>query len=276
MRSRELKPGSITFFVPCLNEEGNIGTTLDRIVSAMKGQEGDYEVLVVDDASVDGTVQEVIDRQKIYPNVSINLVRNRFKRGLGRNYFLGAHAARGQYYMLICGDAAETVTSIQRILAHKGEADAVVPYFGLNESRTRARKMLSRTFSFLVSTLSGHNLRYYNGVVLHRTENVRMWFSETTGFGYQAELLCRLLDDGISVVEVEIENSDRNRGFSKAFALGNILSVANTLFHILLHRLQRITLGIFTPRSPKTQPTENHTLPSIGIKRSDSGQSRQR
>ena len=254
------KPGSITFFVPCLNEEGNIGTTLDRIVQVMKDKEDSYEVLVVDDASVDGTVQEVIDRQQKYSNVSIVLVRNPFKRGLGRNYFLAAHRAKGEHYMLVCGDAAEPIHSIDQIITRKGQADAIVPYFGLNESRTLPRKLVSRAFTFLVGLLSGHSLKYYNGPVLHRTDNVRMWFSETTGFGYQAELMCRLLDEGISVVEVEIENSDRNRGFSKAFELGNLLSVANTLFHILLRRLERVTLSIFTPRRSSEGLNET-TLP---------------
>jgi len=108
--------------------------------------------------------------------------------------------------------------------------------------------MLSWLFTLLVNLLSGHRLKYYNGPVLHKTENVRMWFSETAGFGYQAELLCRLLDEGITVVEVQIANSDRERGFSKAFRFTNLLSVANTLFHILLRRFEKLAFAVLTKR----------------------------
>ena len=69
-----------------------------------------------------------------------------------------------------------------------------------------------------------------------------MWFSETAGFGYQAELLCRLLDEGISVIEVEVRNSDRDHGVTKAFRLSNFLAVGNSLLHILLRRLQQRTI----------------------------------
>lgn len=230
---------SITFFVPCLNEEGNVGRTIDTIIGVMDGSDRPYEILVVDDASVDGSAAEVLERRRRDPGVRIEVIHNRFCRGLGRNYFIAAQRARGDYFMLVNGDAAEPAESIRAIVSHLGEADAVVPYFGAHETRTRPRRLLSRAFTLLVNLLSGHRLRYYNGPVLHRTENVRTWFAETAGFGYQAELLCRLLDEGISVVEVQIANSDRNRGFSKAFTPGNLLSVANTVFHIVLRRLER-------------------------------------
>lgn len=249
-------PGSVSFFVPCLNEQGNIGRAIDRVVGVMRDVRRPYEILVVDDASTDGSVAEVAAHAARSPEVPIAVIRNRFCRGLGRNYFLAAHRARGEYFMLVNGDAAEPAESINAILDHAGEADAVVPYFGLQESRTLPRRMLSAAFTCLVNLLSGHRLRYYNGPVLHKTENVRLWFAETAGFGYQAELLCRLLDEGISVVEVQISNSDRESGFSKAFTLRNLLSVANTLFHILLRRFEQVAFRALKPVStPETPPS---------------------
>jgi len=255
-----LNRASITFFVPCLNEEGNVGRTLDTIVEVMRTRSNPYEILIVDDASADGSVTEIRERQRRYPDVRLSLFQNRFVRGLGRNYFIAAHRACGEYFMLVNGDAAEPAESIRTILDHLGEADAVVPYFGLRESRTLPRRLLSGVFTTLISLLSGHRLRYYNGPVLHRTENVRLWLSETAGFGYQAELLCRLLDERISVVEVQIANSDRNRGFSKAFTLGNLLSVMNTCFHIFLRRLERRTLTLL-PHETSILPRAARTFP---------------
>tara|TARA_B100000315_G_scaffold256461_1_gene302430 strand:- start:164 stop:892 length:729 start_codon:yes stop_codon:yes gene_type:complete len=231
---------SVSFFVPCLNEEGNVGRSIDTIVEVMSQVRNPYEILIVDDASSDGTVDEVLHSCKRYPGTRIEIIRNRFCRGLGRNYFIAAHRATNEYFMLVNGDAAEPMESIRAILEHAGEADAIVPYFGINETRTLPRKILSATFTYCVNLLSGHRLKYYNGPVLHKTENVWMWFSETAGFGYQAELLCRLLDEGISVREVKISNSDRESGFSKAFTIRNLLSVVNTLFHIFLRRLEGV------------------------------------
>lgn len=253
--------GSVSFFVPCLNEEGNIGRSIDTIVAVMERLRRPYEILVVDDASLDGTIAEVTNCCRRYPFVRIKLIRNAFCRGLGRNYFIAAQRARGEYFMMVNGDAAEPPESIRAILECLGRADAIVPYFGLRESRTLARRSLSRTFTFFVNVLSGHRLRYYNGPVLHRTENVRMWFAETVGFGYQAELLCRLLDEGITVHEVQIANSDRETGASKAFKMGNLLSVANTLFHIALRRLERQAFRLGTKSRPALPPTPPSIVP---------------
>lgn len=242
----EMGTRSVTFFVPCLNEEGNVSRTIDTIVEAARGLERHFEILVVDDASSDGSVKEILHCCGRYPQTRIELIRNRFLRGLGRNYFIAAQRARGEYFMLVNGDAAEPAESIRTLLSHMGEADAVVPYFGLDETRTLPRRFLSWAFTSLVNILGGHRLKYYNGPVLHKTENVRMWFSETAGFGYQAELLCRLLDEGISVVEVQIANSEREKGASKAFTITNLLSVANTLFHVFLRRLERVAFKLTT------------------------------
>lgn len=242
---------NISFFVPCLNEEENVARAIDNIVGVMRDRPGSYEIVVVDDASTDRSVEQVQEHRRRYPGTRIELIQNRFCRGLGRNYFIAAHRARGEYFMLVNGDAAEPPQTLRAILSHMGEADAVVPYFGLNDTRTPARRLLSVSFTFLVNLLSGHRLKYYNGPVLHRTENVRTWFAETAGFGYQAELLCRLLDEGITVVEVQVTNSDRERGASKALTLSNLLSVANTLFHIFLRRLERAAFKLLGPPDAK-------------------------
>ena len=238
--------GGVTFFVPCLNEEGNVGRCIDRIAQTMKEMGGAFEIIVVDDASTDGTIAEVEGSRRRHPDVRIELIRNPFTRGLGRNYFVAAQKARHEYYMMLSGDASEPPETLRAILSLKGQADAIVPYYGWKESRTFLRRVLSGSFTFCVNLLSGHRLRYYNGTVLHKTENVQLWYAETSGFGYQAELLCRLLDEGISVKEIQVTNSERQRGGSKALRPKNVLSVSNSLFHIGLRRLVRVVF----PKEP--------------------------
>lgn len=244
----DLTPGMISFFVPCLNEEGNVGRAIDTIVAVMNHEKAPFQIIIVDDASTDGTVMKVLERQRQHPEVNFKLVRNKFCRGLGRNYFIAAQRADGEYYMLVNGDAAEPFETIRAIVSERGRADAIVPYFGHKESRTLARRMLSRTFTTIVNFISGNRIQYYNGPVLHRTANVRAWFAETAGFGYQAELLCRLInEEKISVLEIQVANSDREQGASKALRLSNVMSVTNSLIHILLRRMERKSIDWSRP-----------------------------
>ncbi len=240
MTTGSLGERSVTFFVPCLNEAGNVGRALDAIVEVMAAQGRPYEILVVDDASTDGSAAEVLERAQRDPTARIRLIRNAQRRGLGANYLATARQAQGTYYMMVCGDAVEPPESIAALVSRAGQADAIVPYFGVREARGLGRKALSRLFTLVVNAVSGHRLRYYNGPVLHRASFVRHRASGTTGFGYQAELLCGLLDEGGTVMEVEIANVRRSQGASKAFTWRNLLSVFGTLARLSSRRAARL------------------------------------
>ena len=227
----------VTFFVPCLNEEGNVCRTIDTIAEVMAGRRESYEILVVDDASGDGSVAEVLDRRRRHPDLRLELVRNAAHQGLGVNYDKAAQLANGVYFMMVCGDAAEPPETLRRILDRLGRADMVVPYFGSWDARGPLRRAVSQVFIHLINLFSGTRLRYYNGPVLHRTVNIRRWGGTTYGFGYQAELLCRLLNEGMSVIEVQIANNARCCGGSKAFTRKNLISVMGTCWRILWARL---------------------------------------
>jgi len=255
--------GSVTFFVPCLNEEGNVGRAIDDIIGVMRERNRTFEVLVVDDASTDKSVAEIEERCRRYPKARIRLIRNPICRGLGANYFLGAEEAEGDYYMMICGDAAELPESIRMILAEVGKAEIIVPYLGMKDTRAKSRRVLSWTFTTLVNLLSGHRLRYYNGPVLHRTQNIRRYPARTSGFGYQAELLCWLLDQGTSYQQIQISNSERESGFSKAFTQRNFVSVGRTLLEIVRRRALRLIGRSALPETtPETSLASSPTPPA--------------
>jgi glycosyltransferase involved in cell wall biosynthesis len=241
----------LTFFVPCYNEAGNIRATVDTILTAMHGSTVSYEILMCDDSSEDNT-KEIIDSIIIDNKSSrLRLVANDINRGLGFNYFRCAFLAHGKHYMLINGDNVEPSEAIKRIVHLLGKRDMIIPYFGKEDKRSLFRRSVSRFFSFLINVLGGHRVYYYNGPVLHQTDNVRFFRSETHGYGYQAELICRLLHENISYEQVAVPNADREWGFSKAFSIGNILSVCNSLFHIFVRRLEYASVKLLTKRNRK-------------------------
>ena len=236
MDAEELIKDGITFFVPCLNEEGNVGGVIDTLARLTGEMKLIHEVIVVDDASTDGTVAEIEAHRQRYPQNPIRIIRNAACRGLGRNYLLAAQQAQMEYFMLVTGDASEPEEALRTILLLKGQADAIVPYYIFDKSKPLPRRLLSRLFTGVVNVLSGNRLHYYNGVVLHRTQTVRRLSGKSGGFGYQAELLCRLLREGSSIKEIQVGIRDRKHGTSKALSLGNGMSVAGSLIRIAVQR----------------------------------------
>jgi len=230
----------ITFFVPCFNEEENVLKTLVAIIGAVSKTDLKYEIIVVDDGSIDNTAEIVEQFQRDHSTTSIMLKKNKRNLGLGRNYIDAAFIGRSLYYMLVNGDNAEPEEAISAILSKIGKADMVIPYFASGDNRGLCRRTLSRLFTALVNRTSGYSIKYYNGPVLHKRHNVMRWHPDTHGFAYQAETITRLLDEGATFVEVEISNNVRQSGVSKAFRLQNVLSIGHSLLQILLRRLRRL------------------------------------
>lgn len=237
----------ITFFIPTYNEEKNIAATIDTIIQSVTGSGKTFEILIFDDASTDETLSVIAGCVQRYTDVHISAYKNKENKGLGYNYFRGSFFAKGEHYMLVNGDNVEPAESIRSIIDLAGSYDMVIPYFGGNDRRTKKRQMLSTIFTKIINILSGNRINYYNGPVLHVRDNVRFWRSESVGYGYQAEMICRLLCEGMTYIHVEVENTDRQWGTSKAFSLANIFSVANSAFHIFWRRLEYAVFKLLKP-----------------------------
>jgi len=234
----------ITFFVPCCNEEKNIVKTLENIINTVRNIK--YEILVCDDGSKDNTkeiVKNYIKREK----KNIILYENDKNLGIGFSYFKYSLEAKGEYYMLINGDNVEPSITIKKIIDKRGKADIIIPYFGIQDRRTLIRKFISHLFTFVVNLISFNSIKYYNGPALHKTKNVRLYRSKTYGYGYQAELITTLLMLDKSYLQVQVMNSDRQWGTSKAFGLSNILSILNTILSIFINNIAYL-INILTAR----------------------------
>ena len=236
----------VTLYVPCFNEERSVVSTLDTIRGAMQELALRYEVLVYDDGSSDRTADVV--RQYLDENPgeqNITLIQRERNYGIGVNYFDAADKAQGRYFMCVSGDDSEPKECLKRVLNLMDKADVIVPHcdtrlFDLRfngDCRGIHRRFISILFAWIVRTVSGHNLRYFNGCVLHRTANVRKFRAPVYGLGYQAELLCRVLNQPhVTYLEVKIYNNDRRYGMPTAFKPKNIVSVLGSLSRIFRER----------------------------------------
>ncbi len=94
----------ITIFVPCYNEEGNIIGTFNTFIPALVETKLSWEIIVIDDASIDKSRELICRYIKDHPNYHITLMTRKENVGLAQNYIEGAFIAKGRYYKLVCGD----------------------------------------------------------------------------------------------------------------------------------------------------------------------------
>lgn len=232
----------LTVVIPCLNEEPHIVPTLNEVVAAMEQLQYTYEILVIDDGSSDRTAERVEEYSHAHPDLPIRLHRNPRNRGLSRSYVDGAFLGRGKYYRMVCGDHTEPAETLVAIFRQLGSADMVIPYHSAVEGKPALRRFFSHLYTNLVNTLSGYRLHYYNGCALHLRYNVMRWGPYSFGFGFQAELITRLLDEAATFVEIPVLASHEEKsGRNSALNLKNFLSVGHTLLEVLLRRVRRRT-----------------------------------
>ena len=193
---------TLSIYVPCFNEENNIVNTLNNIKEGI--QQISYEVLVVDDASKDKTI-DMVEKFKIEnPNMNIKIFRNEKNQGVGFNFYETAHKALGTYYMMIAGDNFELAGEIKKIVNNIGKADVILTY--LIDTRRIFRKTLSRVYTFVINLITLNNIKYYNGPNIHLLENVKLYSGKRSGFGYSAELITAQIRERKTYVEVEISH----------------------------------------------------------------------
>ena len=234
----------ITLFVACYNEVNNIAGTLDVVRAACAEAVITYEVIIIDDASTDGSVDVIRCYMAEHPDAPIYLHVNEKNMGLGENFAEAAFLGNGKYYRLVCGDNVEPVETLVKVFREIGRADIIMSYRPEDvEGKALSRRLLSGLYTKIVNLLSGYDLHYYNGLPIMNRRSVMRWQPNSHGFGFQADLVTRLLDRGATYLEVPVTGRERQTGKAKAINFHNFCSVAHSLLNILIRRLSRIFYG---------------------------------
>lgn len=226
----------ISFYIPCHNEEEHVVSAISQCIEACNQLSIDCEILVVDDGSTDSTSEQVIKFGQETDVKNLFFFRNDRARGVATNFVDIAFKARGKYYRLVCGDNIEPLESHIGLLKELDQSEIIIPYYTQIKGRTAGRHVLSRIYVLLVQMVSGIKLRYFNGHPIFLRSHVIRYHVETTGLGYQAEFLTRLIYEGFSWKEVPLIAFDRS--ISTSLTLKNFILVAHSLFSIAIRRIK--------------------------------------
>ncbi len=147
-------PPELSVVAPMYNEETNIEPFVQAVAAVLDAEGLDYEILLVDDGSRDGTwsaISRVAERQ---PRVrGVHLSRNFGHQGA---LFAGLHRARGRAVVSMDGDLQHPPSSIPILLAAWREGCRVVNTRRIDSRDTGLfKRATSRGFYWLFSRLSG-------------------------------------------------------------------------------------------------------------------------
>jgi dolichol-phosphate mannosyltransferase len=105
----------VSFVIPTLNEHGNITRLIERINKIIKKINLDYEIIVIDDNSTDGTIEAVKNLQKIQEN--LNLFVREKQQGIGSAHIEGYNQAQGDLIISMDADLSHPPEKIPEFIA---------------------------------------------------------------------------------------------------------------------------------------------------------------
>lgn len=227
---------SITVIIPAYNEEANLAKAVKNYGEAVGSMFDDYELLIFNDCSSDrtGEIADGFARK----SRRVRVVHNKRNMGLGYNFRKGAELSGKEYCTLFPGEGEVLGSSIRDILSHAGEADLIIAYVGNPGVRQLYRNVVSWGLTTLLNVLFGYNLKYYNGLVLYRTEMLKNIRMSTNSFAYQAEVLIRLFKKGCSYKEIPfyIEKTEGTTSFRIKNIVGVFFTIVRLFFEIRILR----------------------------------------
>jgi len=236
-RAAQIDEYDITIFVPCRNEERNVGRALNEIVTTLAQYPYTYDIIVIDDASTDGSVKVVEEFIAAHPQVNIILKRNTRPMAVAYNFNDAAILGGGKYFRMIGGHYQDRRKAMENGFDQLGKADMIITYIH-PDYRIPHRQFLSRTYTRLVNFISGYNIAHYHGTPIHRRIDILRWHSYRSA-GFYADMTTRLLDEGVSYIEVPTEAIERETGKSRALRLKNVISILVGFADMLLRRFSK-------------------------------------
>ena len=204
--------------VPTYNERDNIELFCDGIRRALDGS-WDYEVIVVDDNSPDGTARVV--RRLARGDSRIKLLERPGKLGLGSAVVDGFRMAEGDYWVMMDADLSHRPEDLPALLEGLEEADIVIGSRYTTGGGTVGwplyRRIISRGASAIGRLLVGLKVRdLTSGFAGFRKQAAGPLLPSLNPKGFKLLLEILAKARGAIVKEVPIIFVDRQYGRSKA------------------------------------------------------------
>lgn len=225
----------LSVVVPAFNEAAGIAAAVRAIAAGMPASIPEWEIVVVDDGSADGTGEVV--RSMAARDPRIRWVAHSRNAGKGRALRTGIAESRLPWVLLLDADQQVMIEELEGIVANPRERDAVVGY-RVGRRETTVRRLVTIVYGLLVRVLLGVKARDVNcPFKLLRREAGLGLLQRCDGFAVDAELLFRLTQRKVQVDELGVRWCPREHGKS-SIGLRHVPDVLRELGWLFLQRLK--------------------------------------
>lgn len=223
---------SVSIVIPAYDEHETIVAVVEEAVSVLRGLTGDYEVLVVDDGSTDGTGALADDLARRDP-AHVRVLHHPTNRG-----FAGAiktcytHASK-DWVFLAPADKQVDLSELANFIALTDGADIVVGY-RKHRADGFSRGLNSFAFHLLCRIFFGIRLRQISTSKLYRRtllQDLHLQAAPSSAM-IEPEVIFRAMQKGARIVEVGMTHYPRAAGRAKGTGGRMILTTFREMFRL--------------------------------------------
>ena len=221
---------SISVFFPCYNEQENVGRTVEKALEVMQKLNADFEVIIVDDGSSDGTGQiadEIADREG-----RVKVVHHEGNLGYGAALQSGFKAATKELVFYTDGDGQFDINEMPPLLALMEQYD-IVSCYRLNRRDSIIRKINGWCWTRLVCLMFGLKIRDIDcAFKLYKREIFDKIELSSTGALIDAEILARAARKGCRITQKGVHHYPRTSGEQSGANIRVVLRAFKELFKL--------------------------------------------
>lgn len=226
---------SVSFVFPMFNEIDNITCTIRR-ASALAAQiSDDYEIVVVDDASTDGS-GDVVDKMA-REDKHIVPVRLSVNTKFGGALNAGLMAATKDVIVYTDSDFPAKEDDIKKAIEFLCEADVVTAYSLVIKDPSLKRVVMSKVYNFLVGILFGFRLRDINsGLKIYKRQVLEGLSLKSKSPFIDVEIFAEAIRRGFKIKQYGLVFDQRTGGSS---TISRMSVVARTFRDMIAYKLGR-------------------------------------
>lgn len=197
---------SISLIIPAYNDESTVGRLVRDADALLKSICSDYEIIVTNDGSKDGTMSVLQESAASCPQ--LRLIDHEVNRGFGFTIRELYMSARKELIFSLPGDYQYHPKELLRMLEGLRDHDFVI---GLRVKRNDPlrRKIQSQVYNAMLGVFYGNKHKDVNSIKLFKRVILdKIHLQSTTAF-VDAELVIRAERAGFKVIEIPIEHLPR-------------------------------------------------------------------
>ena len=233
---------SWSIIVLCYNEAGSLKNVIEEVKSTIDAMNvSNYEIIIVNDGSTDGSNKVIDSLQKINPYI---VLKNHDQNlGIGLAIRTGLMAATKENVMVMAGDGQFKIKDL--VPFANIPSNTILSFYRIDKGPyTFFRHMLSNFNKWLNKYLLGADITDVNWVKVYKLENLRSIDLELKSSLIETEIVTKLLRKSIALKEQQTVYLPRLYGEPKGASFKVVtMAIMELIKLIYILRIRSVFLG---------------------------------